>query len=120
MTEDAYIPNAHDATVGWFGRAASGSLRCYCITCNDKHPLASYGPGGTTGPDRIYGDLYVASGERNRVDEGEACDACGVTFLALSEMCQREHDEQQARWAREPVTALVEYGVRAGVRCRIY
>jgi len=119
MTE-AYIPNARDATVGFFGRTSGGVLRCYCVTCNDKSPLGSYGPGGTIGPDRIYGDIYVPTGEHNRVADDERCDSCGVTFLTLSEMCQREHDEQQARWARGPVTALVEYGIRAGVRCRIY
>lgn len=117
MSGEEYIPSARDAIVGYFGRTASGVLRSYCVTCNDKLPLGGY---DGHGPDRVYGDLYVASGRLDRMTEDGACDECGVTFLSLSESCQREHDEQQTRWARGPITHVVEMGMVGAVRCRIY
>lgn len=116
---DTYIPNARDTIVGYFG--ASGSvLRQHCVKCNDKDPLTSYGPGATKAPYRIFGDLYVATGDMDRIGSEGCCDRCGVSFLTLSLTCQREHDEQQARFARQPVHVVVEYGVRTAVRCRVY
>lgn len=109
---ETYIPNARDAVVAYFGRNARGNLRCYCVRCNDESPL--------TNASKIYGDLYVALGDRDRAYDEDRCDVCGVTLLQLSQMCQAEHDEQQARWARGPITDLVEYGVRTSPRCRIY
>lgn len=108
MSQEKYIPSARDAVVGYFGRTSSGNLRAQCVTCNDKYPLTDTRP--------IYGDLYVSDGPS--VDR--SCDTCSVTFLALSEQCQREHDDQQARWARLPVTHVVEMGMVGAVRCRIY
>lgn len=118
--QEAYIPNARDSIVGYFGKTPHGVLRAYCVRCHDKAPITGYGPDGQHGPDRIYGDLYVATGERSRMEPSEYCDMCGVTFLSLSESCQREHDDQQARFARQPVHYLNEYGVRALIRCRVY
>lgn len=119
MTE-AYIPNARDATVGLFGRNSSGLLRAHCVTCNDRDPLQAE-------IQRIYGDLYVQdTGRENsphgidRMNSDGRCDLCKVTFLSLSERCQAEHDDQQARWARLPVTHVVEMGMIGAVRCRIY
>lgn len=116
---EEYIPSARDATVGYFGRDSLGRCRAQCVTCCDTAPL--------TDTQRIYGDLYVsdctgltAVWPHCRANSDGACDACSVTFLSLSESCQREHDEQQARWARGPVTHVVEMGMVGAVRCRIY
>lgn len=115
---EEYIPSARDAIVGYFGRNSSRNLRSLCVTCNDRHPL--------TDTSRIYGDLYVSDGPDlgpgtiDRMSPDGRCDICGVTFLSLSEQCQREHDEQQARWSRLPVTHVVEMGMVGAVRCRIY
>ena len=105
--KDEYIPNARDATVGYFGRNAHGWFRSYCVCCNDAEPL--------TEATRIYGGK-PGTGEV----EGE-CDVCRVTFENLSERCQQEHDEQQARWARESrVEYVIEMGAVSGIRCRVY
>lgn len=102
MPADKYIPNARDAVVGYCDKL--GYVRC--VTCCDR-----LGTEMRRGHE-VYGDL---------VDTTEsACDSCGVTFLALSESCQREHDEQQAKWARGPITHVVEMGMVGAVRCRIY
>lgn len=122
MTTEKYIPSARDTTFGRFGRDSYGFLRQHCNNCHDKHPLAGYD--GRTEPDRIIGerDLDSMGTDQNSgsVDVTDACDVCGVLFIEIAKQCQREHDEQQARWAKQPVTALVEYGIPAGVRCRIY
>jgi hypothetical protein len=118
MATEEYIPNARDATMGFYGQTGYG-YRARCVRCHDKHPLVS-------NVQRIYGDLYCSEAKEcdawhiDRVDAGYACELCGVTFQALSEQCQREHDEQQARWARLPVTHVVEMGMVGAVRCRIY
>jgi len=118
VTREEYIPSARDAVVGYFGRNSSGNLRWQCVTCNDKHPL--------TDTSRIYGDLYVSGGpdlgpgSTDRIDDLRRCDTCSVTFLSLSEQCQRDHDDQQSRWAKLPVTHVVEMGMIGAVRCRIY
>ena len=110
---DAYIPNTRDATIAWFGRNPAGNWRQHCCRCNDDTPL--------TEAARVYGDLYVAEpAPEGHVAPSDVCDVCGVTLLALSQSCQAEHDAQQARWARGPVTGLVEYGITAFPRCRIY
>lgn len=112
-TDEKYIPSARDAVIAFFGRNAVGHLRCYCATCNDTAPLSNAA--------KVYGDLYVATGEVSRIDEGGECDACGVALLSLSQSCQREHDEQQTRWARMArPSVLIEYGVPAFIRCRVY
>ena len=118
MSNEVYIPNARDAVIAYFGRNASGNLRCYCVTCNDKSPL--------TDAHKVYGDLDFAeplTNGRGSYDSWDTCDQCEVcwtSLLKLSQMCQREHDEQQARFARGPTLALVEYGVTAAIRCRVY
>jgi hypothetical protein len=118
VSEEKYIPSARDAVMGYFGRDPSGHLRQQCVTCCDAAPL--------TDSSRIYGDLYVSDGPDlgpgtiDLMNSDGACDMCGVTFLSLSEQCQREHDEQQSRWARLPVTHVVEMGMVGAVRCRIY
>ena len=115
---EQYIPSARDAVVGYFGRNSAGYCRSHCVQCNDKYPL--------TDTNRIYGDLYVSDGPDlgpgtiDRMTPDGQCDTCGVTFLSLSEQCQREHDEQQARWSQLPVTHVVEMGMLGAVRCRIY
>lgn len=112
MTEE-YIPGARNSIMGYFG-ASNGVLRQHCVTCNDKHPLTAYGPPDRlTEPHRIYGEPYGTG------DDG-CCDVCGVTFLSLSQRCQREHDEQQERFAKLPTHTLIEYGVHTMVRCRVY
>ncbi len=111
---DHYIPNARDAVIAYVGGNTSGRYRLHCCTCLTEHPLAS--------AQRIYGgDYYVSEGPWDRASEADQCDICGVTLQSLSERCQREHDEQQARWARTAApTMLVEYGVQAAIRCRVY
>ena len=104
---EPYIPNAREAVIAYFGRDTRGNLRCYCVTCNDASPLAS--------AHKVYGDLIADETHGN-----EACDGCGVELLKLSQLCQAEHDAQQAKWAKQPITALVEYGIAAFPRCRIY
>ena len=115
---EAYIPNARDAVVAYFGRNASGNLRCHCVRCNDAAPL--------TDANAVYGDLDQPEpltngrGSYGSWDTCDQCEVCWASLLELSRACQREHDEQQARWARGPVTDLVEYGTRTSPRCRIY
>jgi hypothetical protein len=108
----SYIPNASQATVGYFGRNHGGNLRAYCVKCNDTQQLAEAA--------RIYGDLYVASGPLETMAPEDECDECGVTFLSLSQACQAEHEAQQAEWSRQPITHVVEMGMVGDVRCRIY
>lgn len=115
---ETYIPNARDAVIAYFGRNASGNLRCYCVRCNDESPLTDARP--------VYGDLNypepLAHG-RGSYDSWDTCDQCEVCWTSLrslSESCQREHDEQQARFARGPITHVVEMGMVGQVRCRIY
>jgi hypothetical protein len=93
------------------------------VRCNDKEPLTGVRTGEVAS--KIYGDLYVTNGgdldqNRDPIGPDGRCEVCGITFLALSESCQREHDEQQIRFSRIPVQYLDEMGMRAGVRCRIY
>ena len=109
---ETYIPSARDSVMGYFGRGAHGYWRQKCVCCNDAEPL--------TEAHKVYGDLYVSDGPLGRMSETDACDVCGVTFLSLSQRCQREHDEQQARFARLPCVGLLEYGILAAPRCRIY
>lgn len=107
MTADPYIPSARDATIGFFGGNARGACRTRCVACSeDVEPL--------TDPRRVYG------GKPGEVGEDE-CDLCGAFFEALSALCQWEHDEQQARWARESrVDHVIEMGCVSMVRCRVY
>ncbi len=117
MTE-RYIPTARDAVIAYFGRNPAGNLRCYCVMCNDAEPLAQasavYGDPGASEP------ASLAVGHWGSADTCEACEACGVSLRALSRRCQEEHDAQQARWARGPITHVVEMGMVGAVRCRIY
>lgn len=101
--------------VAYFGRTSYGVLHTHCVTCCDKYPLSGYD--GRDQPDRVYGDPDFYAGDSHSDDD---CHQCGVSLRDLSERCQREHAEQQARFARLPVLALVEYGVPAAVRCRVY
>lgn len=110
---EAYIPSARDATVAYAGWTPDRRYRCYCVRCHDDTPL--------TDAARVYGDLYVAEpSPLGSVDDGERCDRCDVALLDLSRQCQADHDAQQARFARQPVHALVEYGIPAAIRCRVY
>lgn len=119
--EETYTPSARDAVIAYFGRNAQGNLRQFCVRCNDVAPLT--GDECRAGPHKIHGDLITDGDLTQRVEDGEACDCYGVTFLQLSTMCQQEHDEQQARWSRKSKAdsnVLIEYGVRALIRCRVY
>ena len=115
---ETYIPRARYAVVAYFGRNASGNLRCYCVRCNDTAPL--------TDASKVYGDLTMpepislAVGHWGTDDTCEACEACGVTLLSLSQACQREHEEQQERFRRLPCVGLLEYGILGAIRCRVY
>lgn len=117
MTE-TYIPNARDAVVAYFGRNTQGNLRCYCVRCNDASPL--------TDASKVYGDLdgpepvSLARGHWGSDDTCEMCEACYVPLLHLSRECQREHDEQQERFRRGPITHVVEMGMVGAIRCRVY
>lgn len=106
--------SARNSVVGYFGRDSNGNLRAQCVCCLDKEAPSE----AERNP--IYGDLYVASGPRDRVEADEACETCGVTFLSLSERCQAEYEEQQAEFARGPITHVTEMGMPGFVRCRIY
>lgn len=110
--DEIYIPNARNSVIGLFGRNSHGWFRAKCVCCNDECPL--------TDSDKIYGDLYVASGPRNRAEPEDCCDICGVAFIALSEQCQAEHDAQQLRFARQPIHVAIEYGIQTAIRCRVY
>lgn len=115
---ETYLPSARDSVIAYFGRNASGNLRCYCVRCHDTTPL--------TNASRVYGDLSYPEprsllvGSWGSEDTCESCDGCRVSLLSLSRQCQSEHDAQQAEWSRGAVTHLVEYGVPGTVRCRIY
>lgn len=111
MTE-TYIPSARDTIIAYHGRSPAGGWRTRCVTCMEIESLAHASP--------VYGDLYVPDGPDGRVPEGEECEMCGSSLLAISRCAQDEHDAQQARFARLPVTHLVEYGIPGAVRCRIY
>jgi hypothetical protein len=111
-----YVAGARDSTIARFGRSAAGWLRCHCLTCLDEHPLAGYD--GRAEPDRVYGDMLTTV---DRLAEDAACDMCGVLLADLAARCQEAHDEQQRRWARtRGAVQLVEYGVVATCRCRVY
>jgi hypothetical protein len=114
VSDEQYIPNARDAVIAYFGRTSYGALRVHCVRCNEVSPLAD--------ASKVYGDLYVAEpAPVGQCDDGEECDMCRVRLLALSQACQQEHDEQQARWARVArPTVMIEYGVPAAIRCRVY
>jgi hypothetical protein len=118
VSNEQYIPRARDAVVAYFGRNTAGNLRVHCITCCDEHPL--------TDPRKVYGDLDQPGplthgrGSYGSDDTCDQCEVCWTSLLKLSQMCQAEHDEQQARWSKGPITHLVEYGVTAAPRCRIY
>lgn len=102
---ETYVPTPRDAVIAYFGRNEAGNLRCYCVRCNEAAPL--------TEPSKIYGDLSY--------DTSDQCESCLASLLALSQACQREHDEQQARWARTSApTVLIEYGIPAAIQCRVY
>lgn len=115
---EAYIPNARDAVVAYFGRNNAGNFRCYCVTCNDKSPL--------TDAAKIYGDcdqpepMTYGRGSYGSDDTCDQCESCWTSLLSLSQRCQQEHNDQQARWARGPITHVVEMGMVGAVRCRIY
>ena len=109
---ETYIPNARDAVIAYFGTTSWGAYRVRCVVCCDADPLAN--------PAKVYGDLFVPSGPENRAEDAETCEACGVSLLSLSQSCQREHDEQQARFARGPITHVVEMGMTGAIRCRVY
>ncbi len=83
------------------------------MTCCDTSPL--------TAPSKVYGDGFVGEPAEIGSAEEEHCDLCDVSIAELGARCQREHEEQQDRWARESrVEWLDEYGVLAAVRCRVY
>lgn len=110
---DVYIPTARDAVIGRFGRNAARNLRAHCNACLDEHPLTDSSP--------IYGDLQPPAGPAFMAEHEPSCEVCGITFLSLSESCQREHDEQQYQWSRTSAThVLIEYGIPAMIRCRVY
>jgi hypothetical protein len=115
---EEYTPNARDAVVAYFGRNASGNLRCHCVRCNDTSPL--------TDASKVYGDLDQPEpfahgrGSYGGWDTCERCEVCWTSLLRLSQLCQQEHDDQQARWSRGPVHHVVEMGLVGQIRCRIY
>ena len=109
MSTEAYIPTPRQAVIGVFGFYVDGirRYRSYCHACNDRNPLEV--------ESKIYG------GKPGTGENVGSCDACGVTWERLSELCQRDHDEQQARWARTSApTELHEMGCVSGIRCRVY
>ena len=118
MSDEKYIPSARDAVVAYFGRNTAGNLRCHCVRCCDEHPL--------TDASKVYGDtdqpepMTHGRGSYGSWDTCDQCEVCWTSLRQLSRMCQAEHDEQQARWARGPITHVVEMGVPGMVRCRIY
>ncbi len=118
IVTEAYIPNARDAVIAYFGRNADGNLRCHCVRCNDTSPL--------TDARKVYGDtnipepLTYGRGSYGNWDTCDQCEMCWTSLLALSQSCQREHDEQQARFARGPITHVIEMGMVSDIRCRIY
>jgi len=120
MADEPYKASARVSTVAYFGRNAGARLlRTHCVTCCDDHPLTS--DDGTGPPHRVYGDLFVPDGPEGSVPDDERCDICNVSILALSQMCQAEHEEQQARWARTiPVHTVEEMGCVSAIRCRVY
>lgn len=115
---EPYVPSARDAVVAYFGRNLSGNLRCYCVRCNDSEPL--------TDASKVYGDLDQPGplthgrGSYGSDDTCDQCEVCWVSLLELSQRCQVEHDEQQARFARGPITHVVEMGMVGAIRCRVY
>lgn len=101
-TTETYVPHARDAVVARTNRLGVVA----CVTCLDRRP-------DPTLTEPVYGDLHPT-------DPNEYCAGCGTTLLSLSESCEREHQEQQARWAKGPITHVIEMGVVGPVRCRIY
>jgi hypothetical protein len=119
---EEYIPHARDSVVGRFGRTPWGVFRSYCNRC-----LASgsecHGYDGRTESDRVFGDMMTSwsNGSGDMLPDSEECDACRVPLATLAAQCEAEHRLQQARWARSSApTVLVEYGIPAMVRCRVY
>ena len=103
---DEYIPNAREAVIGYFGGNHNNACRERCVKCSDVEPL--------TDPRPVYGGY-------SDDEVPYECDHCGISFGTLSAMCQAEHDEQQARWARESrVEYVIEMGATAAIRCRVY
>lgn len=144
---ETYVPHSQDARIGYTGRDDNGNLRTRCVMCCDARPLTSAEPvygldlrrpwqheGAWIGDeliaaahdaDRLRALIDAAdwTGEIRRHDPAcsdPECSTCGVSILALSARCQREHEDQQARWARARVGVIVEYGVQAELRCRVY
>jgi hypothetical protein len=124
-SEELYIPAARDAVIAYFGRPAHGGagLRTHCNTCIAAgHALHGYD--GRAEPDKVHGDLLTARSDGRDGDmlpDTEACDVCDVLLSTISAQCQAEHDAQQARWARiARPTVLIEYGIPAFIRCRVY
>jgi hypothetical protein len=111
MTEK-YIPNARDQIIAYFGRNEAGNLRMYCTPCRSKHPL--------TDEHKVWGDRYVSTGDIDRADEGDRCDVCGITLAELSIDAQAQHDDQQERFRRCPITHVIEMGMVGAIRCRVY
>jgi len=115
---EQYIPNARDAVIAYFGRNQAGNLRCYCVRCNDSEPL--------TDAVKVYGDLDQPEplthgrGSYGSWDTCDQCEVCWTSLLELSRRCQAEHDEQQKRFARGPITHVVEMGMVGAIRCRVY
>lgn len=99
---ERYIPHACDAVIAY----CDATGRVHCVACCDRLSLEM------PADHRVYGDIHDST-ESN-------CDTCGQSLLSLSLSCEREHDEQQARFAKGPVTHLVEMGMIGMVRCRIY
>lgn len=125
---ETYVGPSRGSVIGYVGTTAAGRVCTFrCVVCSDASPLR--GDHGRPAPERFYGEdhrefarLFDEQASRGGADWylGEACDSCRATTLDLSMRCHAEHDAQQARWSRGPVLALVEYGIPAGVRCRVY
>ena len=118
IVSETYIPNARDAVIAYFGRNHTGNLRCYCVRCNDAEPL--------TDASKVYGDLDQPEpltngrGSYGSWDTCDQCEVCWVSLLSLSQSCQQEHDEQQERFRRGPITHVIEMGMTGAIRCRVY
>lgn len=118
LEDGPYVPAARDAAIGYMGTNEGGRRSTFrCMTCVDAAPLAH--------AERHFGHdhRHFARIETGEMDDcADACDRCGVTTLDLSQRCQAEHEAQQERWERlaRGVLTLVEYGVTANPRCRVY
>lgn len=147
-TQEQYIPRARDARIAYTGYTAEHRYRAYCVRCHDETPLLDAQPlfgidrgqaSRSAGADDPYAQLMacahdavalatriaaLAPGDIREYDVHcpEGCDRCGTSWLILSVCCDREHEDQQARWAREARghTPLIEYGIVSEPRCRVY